>query len=53
MHVICWNLVPMSNKVLSSVRMDVGPVLTKFRIGQMAFGQPERTYLNIQNIALL
>ena len=28
----------------------VGPVLTKFRIDQMAFGQPEHTCLNIQNV---
>ena len=31
----------------------VGPGLTEFRIDQMAFGQPERTCLNIQNVPLL
>ena len=31
----------------------VGPVLTEFRIDRMAFGQPERTCLNIQNVPLL
>ena len=28
----------------------VGPLLTEFRIDRMAFGQPERTCLNIQHI---
>ena len=28
----------------------VGPGLTEFRIDRMAFGQPERTCLNIQNV---
>ena len=32
---------------------DVGPLLTEFRIDRMAFGQPERTCLNIQNVPLL
>ena len=32
---------------------DVGPILTEFRIDQMAFGQPECTFLNIQNVPLL
>jgi len=27
--------------------------LTEFRIDRMAFGQPERTCLNIQNVPLL
>ena len=31
----------------------VGPVLTEIRIDQMAFGQPECTCLNIQNVPLL
>ena len=35
------------------VNLDVGPGLTKFWIDQMAFGQPERTCLNIQNVPLL
>ena len=29
---------------------NIGPVLTEFRIDRMAFGQPERTCLNIQNV---
>ena len=32
---------------------NVGPILTKFWIDRMAFGQPERTCLNIQNVPLL
>ena len=32
---------------------NVGPVLTKFRIGRMAFRQLECTCLNIQNVPLL
>ena len=32
---------------------SVGPGLTKFRIDWMAFGQPESTCLNIQNVPLL
>ena len=31
----------------------VGLKLTEFRIDQMAFGQPEHTCLNIQNVPLL
>ena len=31
----------------------VGPRLTEFWIDRMAFGQPERTCLNIQNAPLL
>ena len=31
----------------------VGPGLTEFQIDRMAFGQPERTFLNIQNVPLL
>ena len=31
----------------------VGPMLTEFRIDRMAFGQPECTCLNIQNVPLL
>ena len=36
-----------------SVTQNVGPVLTEFQIDRMAFGQPERTCLNIQNVPLL
>ena len=32
---------------------NAGPVLTEFRIDRMAFCQPERTCLNIQNVPLL
>ena len=32
---------------------SIGPELTEFRIDRMAFGQPEHTYLSIQNVPLL
>ena len=35
------------------IRFYIGPVMSEFRIDRMAFGQPECTYLNIQNVPLL
>ena len=41
------------NQSIRCILIIVGPGLTEFRIDQMAFGQPERTCLNIQNVPLL
>ena len=41
-----------TNNLCKGVKI-VGPGLTEFRIDQMAFGQPECTCLNIQNVTLL
>ena len=39
--------------VMLKLILNIGPGLTEFWIDQMAFGQPERTCLNIQNVPLL
>ena len=41
------------NQSIRCILIIGGPGLTEFRIDQMAFGQPERTCLNIQNVPLL